>query len=113
MLTRRTVTGGVRAVEATPPVPTRPMDLSGIMRMRLERYMRLRVGMAVGVVPAGEENETRTAVRKLRAPGPVAIGVYVSRLSTTTSALGTPGVQPPLFHHWRAEEAAGEGAPRG
>jgi len=89
------------------------MDLSGIMRIRLERYMRLRVGMAVGVVPAGEEYETRTAVRKLRAPGPVAIGVYVSRFSTTTSALGTPGVQPPLFHHWRAEEAAGEGAPRG
>jgi len=55
------------------------MDLSGILRIRLERYVRLRVGMAVGVVPAVEEYETRTAVRKLRAPGPVAIGVYVSR----------------------------------
>jgi len=31
------------------------MDLSRKMRIRLKRYMRLHVGMAVGVVPAGEE----------------------------------------------------------
>jgi len=89
------------------------MDLSGIMRIQLERNMRLRVGMALGVLPAGKKYETRTAVPKLRAPGPVAIGVCVSRFSTTTSMLGTTRVQPPLFHNKRAEVAAGEGAPRG
>jgi len=89
------------------------MDLSGIMRIQLERNMRLRVGMASGVLPAGEEYETRTAVPKLRFPGPVAIGVCVGRFSTTTSVLGTTGVQPPLFHNKRAEVAAEEGAPRG
>jgi len=112
VLTRRTVTGVVRAVEATQPVSTRPMDLSDILWIRLEKNMRLRLGMAVEQVPAGQKIETRTVVWKLKAPGLVAIEGSVSTFFTTTSALRTPGVQPPLFHIWRAEEVAREGASR-
>jgi len=48
VLTHRTVTVG--AVDATlSVVPTRPMELSVIIMIRLERLLRARMGVAVGV----------------------------------------------------------------
>ena len=48
MLTHRTVTVG--AVDATPSVvPTRPMELSVIMKIRLEMLLMARMGVGVRV----------------------------------------------------------------